>query len=123
MFGCAVVPARPVQGATLTLRKQRSPGLCRAVPALKLQICRTSWATQAVRGDVLTARCVRPEVLYIPGAGTGDVMSSETIVAASGLVSLGAAVITGAIWDSPLVAASARLLENLRSQGRHAMPR
>src|SRR6185312_15784268 len=28
-FGCAVVPARPAQGATLTLRKQRSPGLCR----------------------------------------------------------------------------------------------
>jgi hypothetical protein len=30
MFGCAVVFARPAQGATLTLRKQRSPGLCRA---------------------------------------------------------------------------------------------
>ena len=28
-FGCAVVPARPAQGATLTLRKQRSPGLYR----------------------------------------------------------------------------------------------
>ena len=50
-------------------------------------------------------------------------MSSETIVAASGLVALGAAVLTGAIWDSPLVDAMFRLQENLRSQGRHAMPR
>jgi hypothetical protein len=113
MFGCAVVPARPVQGATLTLRKQRSPGLSRAVPA----------KPSAAAAKCSTARRVRPGVLYIPGAGTGDVMTSETIVAASGLISLGAAVLTGAIWDSPLVAASARLLENLRSQGRHAMPR
>jgi hypothetical protein len=55
--------------------------------------------------------------------GTGDVMSSETIVAASGLIALGAAVLTGAIWDSALVAQSVRMLENMRSQGRHAMPR
>ena len=50
-------------------------------------------------------------------------MSSETVVAASGLICLGAAVLTGAIWDGPLVAASWRLVENFRSQGRHAMPR
>jgi hypothetical protein len=50
-------------------------------------------------------------------------MSSETIVAASGLIGLGAVVVTGAIWDVPLVAASLRLVENLRSEGRHAMPR
>jgi hypothetical protein len=50
-------------------------------------------------------------------------MSSETIVAASGLIGLGAVVLTGAIWDGPLVTGSLRLLENLRSQGRHAMPR
>jgi hypothetical protein len=69
MFGCAVVPARPVQGATLTLRKQRSPGLCHAV-RLQLQICRTSWATHklftdppkpsAAAAKCSTARCVRP---------------------------------------------------------------
>jgi hypothetical protein len=69
------------------------------------------------------AKLLGSGVLYIPGAGTGDVMNSETIVAALGLISLGAAVLTGVIWDSPLVAASARLLQNLRSQGRHAMPR
>jgi hypothetical protein len=50
-------------------------------------------------------------------------MSNETIVAASGLIALAAAVLTGAIWDSPLVAVSLRVVENLRSQGRHAMPR
>jgi hypothetical protein len=50
-------------------------------------------------------------------------MSTETIVAVSGLIGLGAAVFTGALWDSPLVRALFRLRENLRSQGRHAMPR
>ena len=50
-------------------------------------------------------------------------MGSETIVAVSGLIGLGAAVLTGALWDSPLVTALLRLRENLRSQGRHAMPR
>ena len=49
-------------------------------------------------------------------------MSSETIVAASGLIGLGAVVVTGAIWDAPLLVASLRLVENLRSEGRHAMP-
>jgi hypothetical protein len=64
-----------------------------------------------------------PEVLFIRVGGTGHVMSSETIVAASGLIGLGAVVVTGAIWDVPLVAASLRLVENLRTEGRHAMPR
>jgi hypothetical protein len=50
-------------------------------------------------------------------------MSTETIVAVSGLIGLGAAVFTGALWDSPLVSALFRLRKNLRSQGRHAMPR
>jgi hypothetical protein len=50
-------------------------------------------------------------------------MSNETIVAVSGLIGLGAAVLTGALWDSPPVVALLRLPENLRSQGRHAMPR
>jgi hypothetical protein len=79
MFGCAVVPARRVQGATLTLRKQRSPGLCRAVPALQLQICRTSWAThelftdprQAVRGrgEVLHGSLCAPRGVVYPWGG------------------------------------------------------
>ena len=64
-----------------------------------------------------------PEVLCGAGAGTGDVMSNETIVAVSGLIGLGAAVLTGALWDSRPVVALLRLPENLRSQGRHAMPR
>jgi hypothetical protein len=63
------------------------------------------------------------EVLFIRVGGTGYVMSSETIVAASGLIGLGAVVVTGAIWDVPLVAASLRLVQNLRTEGRHAMPR
>jgi hypothetical protein len=64
-----------------------------------------------------------PEVLFIRVGGTDHVMSSETIVAASGLIGLGAVVVTGAIWDVPLVAASLRLVQNLRTEGRHAMPR
>ncbi len=63
------------------------------------------------------------EVLFIRVGGTGYVMSSETIVAASGLIGLAAVVVTGAIWDVPLVATSLRMVENLRSEGRHAMPR
>jgi len=63
------------------------------------------------------------EVLFIRVGGTGHIMTSETIVAASGLIGLGAVVVTGAIWDAPLVAGSLRLVENLRSEGRHAMPR
>jgi len=43
-------------------------------------------------------------------------MGSETIVAVSGLIGLGAAVFTGALWDSPPVSALLRLRENLRSQ-------
>ena len=66
--------------------------------------------------------CVR-RVFFISDAGTGEGMGSETIVGVSGLIGLGAAVLTGALWDSPLVSALLRLRENLRSQGRHAMPR
>ncbi|MCW2565056.1 MAG: hypothetical protein QOD59_3717 [Mycobacterium sp.] len=36
-------------------------------------------------------------------------MSSETIVAASGLIGLGAAVVTGVIWNASLQATSRRL--------------
>ncbi|MDT5409345.1 MAG: hypothetical protein QOG14_1565 [Mycobacterium sp.] len=50
-----------------------------------------------------------PEVLFIRVGGTGHVMSSETIVAASGLIGLGAAVVTGVIWNASLVATSRRL--------------
>lgn len=48
-------------------------------------------------------------------------MNADTIIAMAGLVALGAAAITGAIWDSPLVALS--LFERRqRPYGRHAMP-
>nr|WP_165588560.1 hypothetical protein [Mycolicibacterium komanii] len=39
----------------------------------------------------------------------------------AGLTALGAAVFTGAIWDSPLVSAPARLTRQ-RPYGKHAMP-
>jgi hypothetical protein len=62
-------------------------------------------------------------VFCSPGVGTATGMSVETIGAISGLIGLGAAVLTGALWDSPLVAALLRLQKNFGSQGRHAMPR
>lgn len=53
----------------------------------------------------------------MPGA-----MDADTLIAMAGLTALGAAVLTGAIWDSPLVSASARLGRQQRPYGRHAMP-
>ena len=46
-------------------------------------------------------------------------MNPDTIVAMAGLVALGAAAFTGAIWDSPLVSSAARPAR--RPYGRHAM--
>lgn len=87
--------------------------------------CRRLSARSAIKS--LCARCSTARLcapgFFISDAGTGEGMGSETIVAVSGLVGLGAAVLTGALWDSPLVSALLRLRENLRSQGRHAMPR
>ena len=40
-----------------------------------------------------------------PGVGTGAGMNSGTIIAGSGLIGLAAAVLTGALWDSPLAIA------------------
>ncbi|OBG95468.1 hypothetical protein A5698_15385 [Mycobacterium sp. E136] len=48
-------------------------------------------------------------------------MDPDTLVAMAGLTALGAAVFTGAIWDSPLVTAPARLTRQ-RPYGKHAMP-
>ncbi len=48
-------------------------------------------------------------------------MDPDTLVAMAGLTALGAAVFTGAIWDSPLVSAPVRLSRQ-RPDGRHAMP-
>jgi hypothetical protein len=72
---------------------------------------------------VLDSSTVCARVFFISDAGTAEGMGSEMIVAVSGLIGLGAAVLTGALWDSPLASALLRLRENLRSQGRHAMPR
>ena len=49
------------------------------------------------------------EVFFIRVGGTGHVMSSETVIAASGLIGLGVAVATGAIWNASLAATSRRL--------------
>ncbi len=50
-------------------------------------------------------------------------MSGDTLFAMMGLMSLVAAVLTGALWDSPLVAASLQVGRNFRAEGRHAMRR
>ena len=43
-----------------------------------------------------------------PVAGTGAGMDTDTIIAMSGLTGLAAAVLTGALWDTPMVTASFR---------------
>jgi hypothetical protein len=42
------------------------------------------------------------------GGGTAASMNSDTIIAMSGLMGLAAAVLTGALWDTPLVMAPFR---------------
>ena len=54
--------------------------------------------------------------------GMDEGMNADTIIAMAGLTALGAAVFTGAIWDSPLVSAPSRVGRFRRPQGRHAMP-
>lgn len=49
-------------------------------------------------------------------------MNADTMIAMAGLVALGAAAFTGAIWDSPLVSAPSRPARRQRPYGRHAMP-
>jgi hypothetical protein len=49
-------------------------------------------------------------------------MNADTIIAMAGLVALGAAAFTGAIWDSPLVSSTARVGRRHQPYGRHAMP-
>ena len=49
-------------------------------------------------------------------------MNADTIIAMAGLVALGAAAFTGAIWDSPLVSAPSRPNRRHQPYGRHAMP-
>jgi hypothetical protein len=53
-------------------------------------------------------RCI--EVLTRAGVGTDTRMNSDTLIAMSGLMGLAAAVLTGALWGSPLVTASFRWL-------------
>jgi hypothetical protein len=47
-------------------------------------------------------------------------MDSETLIAGSGLIALSAAVLTGALWDTPI---SKAVIGFFRSDGRHAMSR
>ncbi|WP_156616957.1 hypothetical protein [Mycobacterium sp. 852014-52144_SCH5372336] len=54
--------------------------------------------------------------------GNHNGMDPDTLVAMAGLTALGAAVFTGAVWDSPLVSAPARLGRQQRPYGKHAMP-
>lgn len=49
-------------------------------------------------------------------------MNADTITAMAGMVALGAAAFTGAIWDSPLVSSPALWGRRQRPYGRHAMP-
>lgn len=49
-------------------------------------------------------------------------MNADTIIAMAGLVALGAAAFTGAIWDSPLVSSDALFGRRQQPYGRHAMP-
>ncbi|ULE33376.1 hypothetical protein [Mycobacterium sp. IDR2000157661] len=49
-------------------------------------------------------------------------MNADTIIAMAGLVALGAAAFTGAIWDSPLVSSAALFGRRQHPYGRHAMP-
>jgi hypothetical protein len=53
-------------------------------------------------------RCI--EVLSRAGAGTDTRMNSDTLIAMAGLMGLAAAVLTGALWGSPVVTASFRWL-------------
>jgi hypothetical protein len=48
-------------------------------------------------------------------------MANEALFATAGLMGLFIAMLTGALWDSALVAACARVLANANTYGRHAM--
>jgi len=50
-------------------------------------------------------------------------MANEAFFTTAGLFGLFVAMLTGALWDTPLVTAASRLRRDFRSQGRHAMPR
>jgi hypothetical protein len=47
-------------------------------------------------------------------------MANEALFAATGMFGLFVAMLTGALWDTPLVTAPSRLF---RSDGRHSLPR
>ena len=49
-------------------------------------------------------------------------MANEALFATAGLVGLFVAMLTGALWDSPVASRLLILSDNLRSHGRHAMP-
>ncbi len=62
------------------------------------------------------------EIEHRPVVGMPRDMNADTMIAMAGLMALGAAAFTGAIWDSPLVVAAAQPERRQRSRGRHAMP-
>ena len=55
--------------------------------------------------------------------GTSHDMNANTLIAMAGSMTMVAAALTGAVWDSQLATAPARMRGYRRSQGRHAMPR
>jgi hypothetical protein len=65
-FGCAVVSARRAQGATLTLRKQRSPGLCRAPGS---SLATSSFSGRPQRLFVFNERRPRGHLIAAEGPG------------------------------------------------------
>jgi hypothetical protein len=48
-------------------------------------------------------------------------MDGETFFAMTGVIGLVVAVLTGALWDSPVAAAPFRLRRHAQSEGRHAL--
>lgn len=79
-FGCAVGPARPVQGATLTLRKQRSPGLCRALLRAQLVGGCSSKISAARTFSRIRGHSSPPPICLHPG-GDREVNASQTLAA------------------------------------------
>jgi hypothetical protein len=53
--------------------------------------------------------------------GTCKGMSGEILFAMTGVIGLVVAVLTGALWDSPVANAPFRIRRHMRTEGRHAM--
>jgi len=66
----------------------------------KPSACITCASNKVVAGP---AGMARREDWLRGGVGNGADMNSDTIIAMSGLMGLAGAVLTGALWDTPLV--------------------